>query len=259
MFVFVDGVGLETHCAEASHSICTASTSGWISSEAGKKFSVYWHNAERDITLEAVVSIDGVECNRHVMLAAKDFPDRPDTVRVSYTRTSESTRRDFIFSVIKLTDDDEWLPLVDYTKFGVITLELWRLRVNRVVRQQLQHDCYKPLILEPQVLHEQTKRSGIHHVRFGEEYNVSRPTVDMVDGQKMDRVPYASFLFRYRPRDMLLAQGVIAPRSIHQVPITRLLSDDAPPTEKTYQHNRFPNRGQSVISSRRVTIESLLS
>lgn len=118
-WVVVDGAGLETHCVESSHHNRTTSTSGWISSEAGKvfndlgdmnhlprstyqKFSVYWSNAVRDVDLEATVFIDGVECNRHVMLAASDFPHRPDTVRVSYTRTSDFTRRDFFFSVVQV-------------------------------------------------------------------------------------------------------------------------------------------------------------
>ncbi|KAJ3923692.1 hypothetical protein F5877DRAFT_30952 [Lentinula edodes] len=201
-WVVVDGAGLETHCVEASHQSRTTSTSGWISSEAGKKFSVYWSNAVRDVDLEATVSIDGVECNRHVMLAASNFPHRPDTVRVSYTRTSEFARRDFFFSVIQVVDDDEYLPSVDYTKFGVITLELWRLRVNRVVRQQLQYDPPKIPMLEFQVLPEQTKKGGTHHVRFGKEYSASRPIVDMVDGQKLDKAPYMSFSFKYRPRGL---------------------------------------------------------
>ncbi|KAJ4465157.1 hypothetical protein C8J55DRAFT_441447 [Lentinula edodes] len=201
-WVVVDGAGLETHCVEASYHNRTTSTSGWISSEAGKKFSVYWSNAVRDVDLEATVLIDGVECNRHVMLAASDFPHRPNTVRVSYTRTSEVTRRDFFFSVIQVVDDDEYIPSVDYTKFGVITLELWRLRVNRVVRQQLQYDPSKIPMLEFQVLPEQTKKGGTHHVRFGTEYSASRPIVDMVDGQKLDKAPYMSFSFKYRPRGL---------------------------------------------------------
>ncbi|KAJ4479167.1 hypothetical protein J3R30DRAFT_3289646 [Lentinula aciculospora] len=245
-WVVVDDAGLETHCTEASHNSITTSVTGWISSEAGKRFSVYWHNAVRDVALEAIILIDGVECNRHVMLTAHDFPDRPDIVWVSCTRTSKSTRRDFIFSITQVTDDDEYSPSIDYTKLVVITLELWRLRVNRVVRQQLLHDCYEVPTKESQILHEQTKRGGTHQVRFGEEYNVSRPTVDMVDGQKMDRAPYASFSFKYRPRgsskfclhynwqlvnislDMLLAQGVIAQRIVRPLPISRLPSTTAP-------------------------------
>ncbi|KAF8827141.1 hypothetical protein HHX47_DHR5001121 [Lentinula edodes] len=248
-WVVVDGAGLETHCVEASHQSRTTSTSGWISSEAGKKFSVYWSNAVRDVDLEATVSIDGVECNRHVMLAASNFPHRPDTVRVSYTRTSEFARRDFFFSVIQVVDDDEYLPSVDYTKFGVITLELWRLRVNRVVRQQLQYDPPKIPMLEFQVLPEQTKKGGTHHVRFGKEYSASRPIVDMVDGQKLDKAPYMSFSFKYRPRDILLAQGVIAPRIDCPVPTNRLLSAQRLKvvTEKTHRHRKnqyLPHRNQ---------------
>jgi hypothetical protein len=62
-----------------------------------------WHNAVRDVVLEAVVSIDGIECNRHVMRDARSLPDQADTVRVSYTRTSDFTRRDFFFSVVQVT------------------------------------------------------------------------------------------------------------------------------------------------------------
>ncbi|KAF9065767.1 hypothetical protein BDP27DRAFT_1297974 [Rhodocollybia butyracea] len=207
-WLVVDGARLETHSTVAYHNRITTSAVGWVSSEAGKKFSVLWHNAVRDIALEAVVSIDGIECNRHIMLDAFEFPDKADTVRVSYTRTSEYTRRDFLFSVVQVTDDDEYLSTVDHSKFGTITLDLWRLQVKRVARQTLVHE-HQYRLPEPQVVHERSKMGGRHHVKFGEEYQSPLPTVDMVDARRMDRDPYVSFTFKYRPQDMLRAQGVI--------------------------------------------------
>ncbi|KAE9402051.1 hypothetical protein BT96DRAFT_570405 [Gymnopus androsaceus JB14] len=218
-WISVDGVGLDTHCAVSSRNGNSTNAAGYISSEAGKSFSVFWHNAIRDVALEAIITIDGVECSRHVMLPAQGFPDKPDTLRVSYTRTSDYTRRDLVFSEIQVTDDDDHLSTVDYTKFGVIILDLWRLHINRVVRQPLQHE-YSSTTLESQVLHERSKKGGTHHVKFGEEYNVPLPTVDMVDGHKMDTRPYVSFTFRYRPRDILLAQGII-PRPLVPASTTR--------------------------------------
>ncbi|KIK61850.1 hypothetical protein GYMLUDRAFT_224106 [Collybiopsis luxurians FD-317 M1] len=208
-WIVVDGARLETHNPVLSRKNNFTTASGWIPSEAGKKFSLHWHNAVRDVALEAVVSIDGVECNRHVMLPASEFPDKSDTFRISYTRTSESTRRDFVFSVIQVTDDEEHSTFAtDISKFGVINLDLWRIHIKRVVRCPLPRECKYPA-LKPQVVHERSKMDGMHHVKSGEEYKVPLSTVDMVDGEKMDKAPYVSFKFRYKPREFLLAQRII--------------------------------------------------
>lgn len=62
-----------------------------------------WHNASRHVALEAVISIDGVTCNRHVMLDGYNYPEKPDAFGISYARTSDYTRRDFVFSAIQVT------------------------------------------------------------------------------------------------------------------------------------------------------------
>lgn len=70
-----------------------------------QKFAVNWHNAYRDIPLECVIEIDGVMCNSHVMLDQANFPEKPNAFGVSYARTSEFTRRDFVFSAIQVTGE----------------------------------------------------------------------------------------------------------------------------------------------------------
>ncbi|KAF5388975.1 hypothetical protein D9757_005064 [Collybiopsis confluens] len=200
-WIVVDGTRLDTHSPIVYHNSRTNSSrvSGWITSEAGKKFSLSWHNATRGVALEAVVWIDGVECSRHVMLPACDFPDRPDTVRVSNTRTSEINRRDFLFSAVQVTDSDEYASSAG--NVGAITLDLWRLHINRVVHRPLLHRLNgSSTMLEPQIVHERSKMDGMHHVRLGEEYSTPLPMVDMVDGERMDSDPYVSFTFNYRPR-----------------------------------------------------------
>ncbi|KAK0239482.1 hypothetical protein EDD85DRAFT_451376 [Armillaria nabsnona] len=227
-WVAFDGCDRRTYATEASQS--GRCISGWIASEREKKFSVNWHNALRDIPLEGVVSIDGVVCSTHVMLDKSTRPLAPDEISISYARSSDFTRRDFVFSAIQVTglfpcccgstsflrrtDEDEYLHTVDnqYT-FGVIELELWRLAVSDVAaRQPLRHQYGKPS-LEPQILHERSHKCGSHHVKFGDEY-ISRPsTVDLVTGTRIDEHPFVKFTFRYRSMDMLIAKGIAPGRA----------------------------------------------
>ncbi|SJL12272.1 uncharacterized protein ARMOST_15695 [Armillaria ostoyae] len=211
-WVAFDGCDRRTYATEASQS--GHCISGWIASEREKKFSVNWHNALRDIPLEGVVSIDGVVCSTHVMLDKSTRPLAPDEISISYARSSDFTRRDFAFSTIQVTDEDEYLHTVDdrYT-FGVIELELWRLAVSDVTASQpLRHQYGKPS-LEPQMLHERSQKCGSHHVIFGDEY-ISRPsTVDLVTGARIDEHPFVKFTFRYRSMDMLIAKGIAPGRA----------------------------------------------
>ncbi len=116
------------------------------------------------------------------MLDKSTRPLAPDEISISYARSSDFTRRDFVFSTIQVTglfhrccgstyllrptDEDEYLHTVNnqYT-FGVIELELWRLAVSDVAaRQLLRHQYGKPS-LEPQMLHERSQKCGSHHVK----------------------------------------------------------------------------------------------
>jgi len=134
------------------------------------------------------VEIDGVVCNQHVMLDALNFPDKPNSFGIWYSRTSDYTRRDFVFSHIEVTgtvpflsspileialvlmipqskDDDAYLYTLGNTlQFGTIQLQLWRLQVIDVVSQPLVHQPGSP-VLENQILHERSKKAGAHHVK----------------------------------------------------------------------------------------------
>jgi hypothetical protein len=132
-----------------------------------------------------VVEIDGIICNQHVMLDALNFPDKPNALGIWYSRTSDYTRRDFVFAPIEVTgkycfysqrplyvptgqhikDDDAYLYTLGNTlRFGTIKLELWRILVIDVDCRPLVHQPGSPL-LEGQVLHERSKKAGTHHVK----------------------------------------------------------------------------------------------
>ncbi|KAJ7706879.1 hypothetical protein B0H17DRAFT_1034722 [Mycena rosella] len=185
----------------------------WIPSQEGKKFSVNWRNSFRDRPIYAQLSIDGVVCSTHFMLDLYAHPADADAIGVSYATTSDYTRRDFIFSAIQVTDDDAYLYTLDSPPaFGAIRLELWEADIDRIARGPFQHH-YGAAVLEDQVLHEMSKKAGAHHVKFGGEYVVPQPTVNMVTGARKGAAALATFTFNYRPFDILLAGGII-PRPV---------------------------------------------
>ncbi|KAJ7633154.1 hypothetical protein FB45DRAFT_914492 [Roridomyces roridus] len=185
----------------------------WIPSEQGKKFSVNWSNSFRDRSIYAQLSIDGVVCSTHFMLDVFNHPMDADAIGISYATTSDFTRRDFVFSPIQVTDDDEYLYTVDVPPaFGTICLELWEAEIQNIRRAPFEH-TYGAAVLEAQVIHERSKKAGAHHVEFGGEYVVTQPTVNMVSGVPTGNAPLATFTFNYRPYAMLLASGII-PRPV---------------------------------------------
>ncbi|GLB34567.1 hypothetical protein LshimejAT787_0201320 [Lyophyllum shimeji] len=230
-WIMMDGRPLQAYAVETQQ---PNSITCWIASEAGKeciamsqsalvlitdslfvlqKFSVNWRNVWRGFPLQGTVIIDGVVCDNHIMLDAMNYPDRPNAVGVYYARTSECTRRDFMFSAINVTDDDAYLHTISRTySFGTIRLELWRLNVTNVVTESLEHQLGTQ-VLESQVVHERSKKAGTHHVRYSEEYYSPAPVVDVVTADKMDIVPYVTFTFKYRPMAMLMANGIV-PRPV---------------------------------------------
>ncbi|RDB22207.1 hypothetical protein Hypma_010725 [Hypsizygus marmoreus] len=197
----------------------------WIASEPGKKFALNWRNATRAFPLQGTVIIDGIACDNHIMLDQNSFPDRPNAVGVSYARTSDFTRRDFMFTTISVTDDDAYLDTVGQTyNFGTITLELWAFHPENVVSQPVVHQPGRP-VLEGLVVHEKSKKAGTHHVKYGEEYYAPAPVVDVVSGHKLGIAPYVTFTFRYRPMALLMANGII-PRPVALNEISPLASAD---------------------------------
>ncbi|TFK36374.1 hypothetical protein BDQ12DRAFT_248760 [Crucibulum laeve] len=218
-WVSVEGKGREVYGVERTSD---NSLTCWIASEVGKKFAVNWYNTRREIALQGTVIIDGMVCDNHIMLDAPHYPDKPNGVGVSYTRTSDYTRRDFMFSKINITDDDAYLDTIDLAmNIGTITLELWRLHVTSVKTQVLEHKYGGP-VLEGQIVHERSKKAGAHHVKFGKEYASAPPTMDLVQGYNMDQLPYLTFTFKYRPMEILMANGIVPRSAMHLVPLQNL-------------------------------------
>ncbi|EKM82412.1 hypothetical protein AGABI1DRAFT_111042 [Agaricus bisporus var. burnettii JB137-S8] len=220
-WITIEGDAAEVYDVQSSGNLVTC----WIASEVGKKFAVNWDNLTREFAMKASICIDGLLCDTHIMLDARGFPNKPNSVGVSSARTSDYTRRDFMFAPLNISDDDRLLDSIDNSlDLGIIKIHLYRIKIGRVENRVLEHRSGKQM-LEAQVVHERSKKAGSHHVQFGNEYASPAPVIDMVQYKDidLDSKPYLTFEFKYKPLDLLVANN-IAPRALH------ILSPTPPPS-----------------------------
>ncbi|KAF7778487.1 hypothetical protein Agabi119p4_2832 [Agaricus bisporus var. burnettii] len=237
-WITIEGDAAEVYDVQSSGNLVTC----WIASEVGKKFAVNWDNLTREFAMKASICIDGLLCDTHIMLDARGFPNKPNSVGVSSARTSDYTRRDFMFAPLNISDDDRLLDSIDNSlDLGIIKIHLYRIKIGRVENRVLEHRSGKQM-LEAQVVHERSKKAGSHHVRFGNEYASPAPVIDMVQYKDIDvdSKPYLTFEFKYKSLgqfyivypcsvcansciDLLVADN-IAPRALH------ILSPTPPPS-----------------------------
>jgi len=165
-WITVDGASCPIYGLRNSSSVRDATC--WIPSDEGKKFSVNWNTRSRDRPLYAQLWIDGVFCATSWMLDARNFPHehQPMGQSFSFATTSDYTRRDFVFSSIQVTDDDEYLHTLDSPPaFGTIRLELWEGDIQQVVQAPFRHSYGSEPVLDDKIIHERSKKAGVHHVK----------------------------------------------------------------------------------------------
>ncbi|KAM6490617.1 hypothetical protein JOM56_013960 [Amanita muscaria] len=164
----------------------------WIPSE---NFSVSWDTTNLSIDTVGSLVLDG----RYVggVIALKNSTTRTEFAN---ERTSPTTCRDFSFAPIKYTDDDGYLD-VPTPDVGYIQLTVWRIELGKI-------DTHRKLNDAPNAtLHERSKKLGAHCVHFGEVRNITPTT--FYNTEKIEVL--ARFVFRYRPIDMLRANGIAPP------------------------------------------------
>lgn len=127
--------------------------------------------------------IDGVECNRHIMLDTSRSPNTTNGVSVSFAGTTRATPGGLVFSPITtagktielvyrkaltpvclIPPDDENHPRTsgDTVFIGTIKLELWRIQVLNI--SPAVQTPTPPPVPPNQVVHERSKEAGGHHV-----------------------------------------------------------------------------------------------
>jgi hypothetical protein len=176
----------------------------WIASEAGKTFSVVWQdiNHARQYHQTGDVTLDGVHGGGQLMRALR-FNEPPTyqrcTAEFKYVNTSMNSIRPLTFSRLQLTDEDQHLDSA-HAELGEISLAIWPVNVIGMSHQR------KLVSAKGTMVHERSKKASSHCVGFGEEIRV--PPQQVINVARVGITPTATFVFRYRPFDRLVADGI---------------------------------------------------
>jgi hypothetical protein len=217
----------------------------WIPSEEGKTFSVHWSDAGGKVDTMGFISLDGVVVPGRFLLGS-------GTTYRSGVRTSKTTEAPFVFKKIQDSKDGlEASPSASSkSEAGMITLKI--KRVTRTAPRPA--NSYQDLSKIPQA----RPSAGDLCTGFGAEsksYEQSPFTWDIKpadSSQSKEIATYVSFVFRYRTREFLQAQGIMetaqvlrthSPKQPLRAPIRRIVSAPAgaaPPTPSPTPPLRTP-------------------
>ncbi|TFK57075.1 hypothetical protein OE88DRAFT_1650643 [Heliocybe sulcata] len=206
-WITVDGEQLPQYSPEVNHQRNEATC--WIPSQAGKKFAVHWRDnlAGRKVDMAGFLSVDGVNCGSTRLEPARN---RPAEVKKDYITTSLTTRRFLVFSDLVLTDDDDPMDdtTIDIKDIGQIILDIHEVQVVRRSSPWPGLDAKaKERISSQARVHEKVKKAGAHCVGFTEDIKLDKAR--LYDRHKrLDKTPCATFIFKYNPMDVLMANGI---------------------------------------------------
>jgi len=246
--IICDGQDLEEFAMKVEDE---KTTSCYISSDAGKTFSIVMKNESDSLVLGSCF-VDGKDAGGLYI-----DPGEEET-SIGYP-VDEETVQPYVFVPLVVTDDESVANPRDPVLRDLGTIEVRIHRVTKGAPFQVPREE-----LSVTVVHERSKKAGTHRVSFAEPVSTARAPfitpnyIDPIDS------PYALFRFRYRPRDLLKAQGIINSAAVSQKdesPIhgsqkghsddhldSEIIVVDAPPTRKR-------RRGASNEESQRTVID----
>ncbi|OCH94516.1 hypothetical protein OBBRIDRAFT_124152 [Obba rivulosa] len=179
----------------------------FIASSAGEKFSLRFRNNLRDEYIQFKYFMDGISLDSFVC-----GPDATkDVVGVS---VSKDKSRPFIFSSVETTDDES-AHAEDTVAQALGTIEIHCFRCVLVGDSVFQDGQSSGLECRP--IHERSKKAGVHRISLGQEFTsrTTRCMTRLIDSRDS---PYAIYRIRYRPRAVLIAQGIIQSQEEIQEP-----------------------------------------
>ncbi|KAJ3997062.1 hypothetical protein F5050DRAFT_1807176 [Lentinula boryana] len=194
-WVVIDGQTADVFNVEHNDVRGTMHVTCWLPSEAGKNFEVHFRDLSGSPSC-AQVYIDGNRCAGRVLKGSKK-----SIHAVTGLRISPSVIRPFVFSKLDFTEDEDTLDtLASLSKVGQVEVNFYFVTV-------LGKD--KPRFYEAHPEHkvnEKAKKGIDHQTRFGEAKNITKQ-VNYVKTKRMGK-DVVKFVFRYRPLEVLRAQGI---------------------------------------------------
>jgi len=178
------------------------STTAFVASEAGKQFRIVITNNLLDFDLRTILYIDGERVSSYFFRAGQKKP-----VEFRGVQNSATTVLPFKFQELETVDPDLEHALVG-PEMGTIEVQAFRCRYRcSRPRQPSEH---AKLQLHQGRVSERSKKAGWHHVSTADEvpceFGSSVVTSDNIDPND---APFESLNVVYRPKELLMAQGVV--------------------------------------------------
>ncbi|KAH8113116.1 hypothetical protein DFH11DRAFT_362606 [Phellopilus nigrolimitatus] len=245
----------------------------WVASEAGKRFVVHYKSLSLETEYKIDYLVDGLQLNS--LVAKKENPAslckgvsyeddvlghvvRPfsfSTITLSGRQLCSSMPYVYSFALSGLVDDDSLLEQPsNAAELGTISIRVFRV----VTWPSIRPSYVKKVDVYSGPLHETSKKVCEHRVTLGDAIPQSAPSHSSWEHYDLQNPgPYMIFNFRYRPRSVLQAQGIIPsdPGELHstiqgqQLHKKRKRRDEA---QVSSSHGR-PNAGASSSSNRRAS------
>ncbi|KAF7322052.1 hypothetical protein MKEN_00728200 [Mycena kentingensis (nom. inval.)] len=181
----------------------------WIASELGKQFQVHFRADWPALqpfhrrTTNAKFLMDGVNCG-----SKYTSPGSIGVVKSGTLEADGKNIRPFVFSTLRLTDDDAALGLngstaqANLNQLGVVGVDVYPVQVGGRMNRT---DAMLPQL----ELHERTKKAVTQQIQLGTpEKQEKRLALRSVTRLGPDIV---KFRFKYRPLDVLCANGIARP------------------------------------------------
>ncbi|KAI0831307.1 hypothetical protein BC628DRAFT_747864 [Trametes gibbosa] len=169
---------------------------GWIASEVSKEFRVHWASS---VPMNVDIYVDG-RCAQSICHRTTGTGYCPGVY------ISGASVRPFRFSDLVITDDDTVVDTQNVSdKLG--SIEVAMTRVGGFVESTDPY-CGRNFI-DTGPIHEKSKKAGVHAVTLGETAVIKPLVLYRPFGKEKD--PCVHFVFRYRPIELLRANGIAPP------------------------------------------------
>ncbi|KAJ7121337.1 hypothetical protein C8R43DRAFT_78057 [Mycena crocata] len=173
----------------------------WITSEAGKSFSVGWRNTSFQASTAGHVFMDGNECGGRVLQAPSGACARLHGLQDS------TSIRPFMFSPLTVTDDDAFLgdQSSRHPKLGLVELAIYPVQVLGFIPMAIAAKTLADI-----KVHERMKSSVTQQIKLAEPQTFITQTAL---ASRFVGPPLVIFSFKYRQLEILQALGIV-PRPV---------------------------------------------
>ncbi|KIO34332.1 hypothetical protein M407DRAFT_240654 [Tulasnella calospora MUT 4182] len=178
---------------------------GWIASEEGKTFSVAFRNDDGEDSEHASsghIFVDGQDAASAILRPGRIYPATRHGARLS-----DDEVRPWTFSKLELTDDDSVADPGDprAKDIGTIQVKIKYIKLGSAVPMK------KTKLDDVGLVHEKAKKAGIHTTTYKTRQKLakSRAVSNKPLYPNDEWEHHVVFTFRYRSREILMAEGII--------------------------------------------------